>query len=30
MDQEFEPVFWEFDRRPHGVHIYLPARNRGR
>jgi hypothetical protein len=30
MDQEFEPVFWEFDKRPYSVHIHLPARNRGK
>jgi hypothetical protein len=30
MDQEFEPVFWEFRKRAHGAPIQLPARNRGK
>jgi hypothetical protein len=29
MDQEFEPVFWEFRRRSATTRIQLPTRNRG-
>jgi hypothetical protein len=30
MDEEFEPVFWEFRRRANSARLKLPARNTGR
>ncbi len=30
MDEEFEPVFWEFRKRANTAHLKLPARNIGK